>query len=235
MASNNVFYDLDIFPDHIEFLESYEQCTDFSDAVLAKVKELEAILDEKATPVSKIEDKARKDFKDNPAFKNQFKETFGDTFLLMYEAGESLPFPVIIAMIDELRKLAVDLENTIHDRAKRESLTNSESINDKKMAQVMHKRIRDVWDNIRAIAKMMFKDEDDNPLILPVIKARPGNYAAAPTKTYAFFFEGNEEPFYMHPYVAKKLGIYRDKITYMDVVEYAFAHPELVTVKEVML
>src|SRR5688572_32066038 len=152
MQGSNVFYDLGIFPDHLDFLDDYDACVKFASAVEGKVKELEEVLDEKAKPVSKIEDEARKQFKDNPAHKEQFKQNYGQLFLDLYEDGENLPFPQIFAMIDELRKLAQNLENTVHDRAKRESLTASETLNDKKMAQIMHKKVRDVWDNIRAIA-----------------------------------------------------------------------------------
>jgi len=224
-----VFYDLEIFPDHLGFLDSADNLKSFEYAVKAKVEELETIMDEKATPTAKLEDTARKEYRDNPAHKKQMKEATGETFGILYEMGESLPFPVIYGMIDELRKLAQDLENSIHDRAKRESLTMTETISDKKMAQVQHKRLRDAWLPIKQIASLMYE------LTLFTIKSRPGNYAASPAKTYAFFFPNEDEEYYNFRVVARRLGIYVEGIMYMDVIDYADAHPELVQVKEVLL
>jgi hypothetical protein len=229
MQGGNVFYDLEIFPEHLNFLDGPENIKAFEIAVLAKVGELEAILEEKATPTSKIEDRARLDYKQNPAFKKELEENTGEIFTLLYEMGESLPFPVIIGLIDNLRKLAQDLENSIHDRAKRESLSMTESISDKKMAQVQHKRLRDAWQPIKQIALLMYE------LNLKQIASKPGNYAASPAKTYAFYFPGEEEPFYNFRVAARRLGIFVEGIKYMDVLEYAIEHPDEVEVKEVVL
>jgi len=233
MANNgsgaNVFYDLEIFPDHLAFLDDALNLKKFEQAVKVKVDELEEILEEKATPTSKIEDKARNDYKSSPAFKETLKEHTSEVMGYLTELGETLEFPVVLGMVDELRRLAQDLENAVHDRAKRESLTMTESISDKKMAQVQHKRLRDAWQPIRSIAKLMYE------LDLFQIKSKPGNYAASLAKTYAFYFPGDDEPFYNFRVVARRLGIFTEGIKYMDVMEYADAHPDLVEVKEVLL
>lgn len=229
-TGSNVFYDLEIFPEHVEFLEDEDKLRSFEAAVKIKVDELESILEEKAQPTSKIEERARLDLKQNPEHKKNLKENTGEIMTFLTELGETRPFAEVLGMVDELRKLAHDLELAVHDRAKRESLTMTESIGDKKMAQVQHKRLRDAWTPIRAIAKMMYGIE------LFIIKARPGNYAASETKAYAFQFPGEEDIYYNFRYVARRLGIFVEgKTFYKDVVDYASDNPELVEVKEVIL
>lgn len=229
MQGGNVFYDLEIFPEHLQFMETEENFKAFEAAVLAKVGELEKILEEKATPASKLEDSARREYKENKQHKETLQENTKEMFDLLYEMGESLPFPVIYGMIDALRKLAQDLENSIHDRAKRESMSMSETVADKKMAQVQHKRIRDSWQPMRVLANLMWEYQAKQ------IASKPGNYATTITKNYAFFFPGEEEPFYNFRVVARRLGIFVEGIMYKDVLDYADEHPDEVEVKEVVL
>jgi len=227
MSAGNIFNDLEI--DVSSFMDGEKEARLFRDNVLAAAKELNKILDEQSTPASKIEAEARDQYKNNPEFKTQFNDTFKEALEVMYISCEELPLPVVVGLIDNLRKLASDLENTLHDRSKRESLTMTESITDKKLAQHQLKRLREAWEPIRKIFKLMFGLE------FPAINARTGNYAGSVTSTPAFYMPGSEDALFNPFAVARLLGIYFDKMTMMDVMEYCEKHPDKVTVKIVNL
>jgi len=219
----NVFTDLEIPVN--KFMDDESDGAEFARNVFIAAEKLEKILDEQSTPASQIEDSARDQFKRNPEFKALYKETFQEVLETMYVSCEEVPLPLVAGLADALRKLANDLDNTIHDRAKRESLSMTESITDKKLAHLQHKRLRESWEPIRKVLDLMFD------LKFPAIKARPGNYAASPTSTPAFYMPGSEDPLFNPFAVARLLGIYYDKMTMMDVMEYCEAHPDQVTVK----
>lgn len=222
-GQGNVFNDLEI--EVSKFMDSEKEAKEFMKAVYDAANKLEKILDEKSTPASQIEDTARDQYKNNPEFKVQLKEVFGEVLDTIYTSCEELPMPVVAGLAEALRKLATDLDNTLHDRAKRESLSMTESITDKKLAWHQHKRLRDAVEPIRKVLDLMFG------LKFPAIKARPGNFAAGPTQTTAFYLPGSEDPLFNPFAVARLLGVYYDKMTLMDVIEYCDKHPERVTMK----
>jgi hypothetical protein len=223
MQASNVFSDLEIPVSN--FMDGEREAIEFKNAVFEAAEKLEKILDEQSTPASQIEAAARDQFKTHPEFKTQLKDTFGEALSLMYLSCDELPLPVVAGLADALRKLANDLDNTINDRSKKESLSMTESITDKKLAHTQHKRLRESWDPIRKVIELMFG------LKFQAIKSRPGNFSAGITKTTAYYLPGSEDPLYNPFAVARLLDVYYDGMTMMDVIEYCEKHPELVTMK----
>lgn len=220
-----IFEDLEISTDG--FLNSREQAEIFKQEVFAKKDRLESVLDRKET-VTKIEDTAKKDY-NNPALphKAQFKETYEPLISALYDQGEQIPLPVLHGLVESLAALARDLNNTLHDRAKAEYINEASSENDKKLAQIQHKRLRDAWDAYRKFAETIFPG-----LKLPEIKAKPGNFQSAVGTTVAFKFPDTEEPIYNPRAVARRLGIYAEGVYLTDVLDWLEENdPEQIKVK----
>lgn len=225
--TSNIFHDLEI--PMTGFLDSKDTMMAFAKNVANAAKELEKTLEE-STSVSSVEDQAKADFNKNKEFKVQMDATFKETLKAIYESCEDLPLPVVYGLIGELKTLANDLSNTLNARARMEVVNVSPTTNNKKLAQLQHKRLRENWEIIRKLMKLLNKDLD-----FPAIKPRSGNFAVSAFDTYAFIFPGEEEPYYNYRAVAKKLDILHSHSTFMDVIEYAENHPELVQVVKVQL
>lgn len=240
MTDNNENFGGSIFEDlGIEFtretLTNYDAAKKFAEQVYAADEMLAGIMNPDVTPVSKIEDKARTDWRDNKEYRKTLKETFDETLTALYESGEKIELPLLYGLIDSLERLTSDLKNTLHTRAQMESSSMDESIIDKKLAQVLHKRLREAFQSSISFINMFVKAPDGKMIGIQGIKGRSGNFQAGVFDPIAFFFPGNEEPYFFHQAVAKKLGIYYDGITKMDVMEYAEKHPDLVTMKQMKI
>lgn len=225
--ATNIFADLDISTKG--FLDSKEDAIAFSKRVLAAAKELEDIMDTKQT-VSSVETEAEKTYRNSDTFQQEYRELFDEALATMYESCEEIPLPVVYGLIEGLEKLTKDLRNTLHDRAKRESIAQSANQANKKLAQTQHSRLRENYENVVKMVGMLYNVE------LERIKPKRGNYSApSMTDTYAYIFNGEEEPYYNPKAVAKRLGIYYPDIKFMDIMEYCEKHPDLISVVKVEL
>jgi hypothetical protein len=223
----NVFKDLEI--DIADWVTDPDGAKKLYTAVREAADKLEKILDSD-TSTSTIEVAARQEYRTNPDIKAQYKESYGELLEGIYQSAEDIPLPILIGLIDGVEKLVSDLKNTLRERSKFEAIHMTDSINDKKLAQIQHKRLREAWDTYRKFIKLFFGDE------YPGIKAKPGNYAASITDTIHYQIVGENNDGYYNPYtVAKLLGFHHNNITFMDIMEYCEAHPEQVVITKVRL
>lgn len=246
MHIGNIFQDLEI--DTTGFMDDPDAIKRFTKDVLEAEKFLVEILNSSGPSVSSIEEDAMREFKDNPAVKkavqkliinpcmaadkndtNTYLMTFEQTVNSLFEAAENADLSVAYGMMIALKKLSSDIENAIHDRAKMESTSQHDSLQDKKLAQIQHKRLREAWETYCKFVKLFHGME------LPKIKARPGNYAPSLTEHYQYQFPGEDDVMYNYRVVAQRLGIYYEGMKFMDIFEYCMDHPDEISVKKVSL
>jgi hypothetical protein len=148
------------------------------------------------------------------------RKVLRDPFNAIYEAAEELPIEQLAQLADELRKLAKQVEAVAYTRVVQE-LTATNGVVDKAILSDQYKRLRDSYNKIVDGWKALdiYRDATHLP-------AMPGNYGSTVGLIhYAFYFEGDDEPYLNYHSVCRRIGI-EPFHNLMDTVEYIKAHPE---------
>lgn len=230
MSSMNksIFEDLEI--DHSDMLTNPQA---FAKRVLAVAAELEATLNSSSS-VSKFEDQIKEDAKTFDA-SEQMQKIVKTLRNDIYEYCDSAPLEEVTIILENMRIAVREIETLFHSRAMYEATRSTSPLANKKVALYQHQRLRESWEVYRRFAQMMLTNEKGNPVMLPGIKAKSGNFGSglSPLKTYVFTFD-NGDSFVNHFAVMRKLGIHQDNSTLMDLLEYLEANPDApVSVSEV--
>jgi hypothetical protein len=212
--NKSIFEDLEI--DHSDMLTAPKE---FSQRVMKVVENLVATL-ESDSSVSKFEEQ----IKNSASSFEQSASTVGYIKMLredMYSHCDEAPLEEVAIILENLRLAVKEVENLFHSRSVFEATRSSSPLANKKVALYQHQRLREAWDVYRNFAQLML---DVN---LPNIKAKSGNFGSglSPLKQYVFTFE-NGDAFMNHFAVMRRLGIYKDGATLMDLLEYLEANPD---------
>ena len=213
MEDRNVYEDLEI---DVENMLSPNHIQEFVDSVMAKAEELEAIMADDSTSVSKLEANVKQQWLSDKAARPQLDKYFKGVSNKLYEDGETMEPHILYGLIADLRRLAYDMENQLHDRLKMDLAKDLSPLQDKKLAQVRHKRLREAFDVYRRFVKGFFNVE------VPKIKARPGNFTATLSDTLVFTYDGFD--FYNPKVVSNKLG--RTWVDFQDFMDWIDANPD---------
>lgn len=212
---SNVFEDLEI---PIDRITDKEYVKEFTNHVLAAAKKLESIMDEDST-VTKLERDAKTKWDADKVGNRKILDTyFKAASEKLYEDGETMDLHILYGLIQDLRRLAHDMELQLHDRAKRQLADVISPLQDKKVAQISHKKLRDAWSIYANFAKGFFGVE------VPKIRAKPGNYT--PTLTDSLIFRKDGSDYYNPRVICNKIGIdLGADAKYMDYVDFIEENP----------
>lgn len=219
--TSSAFEDIGVDPQEYNFLTK-EGAQPFAAAVMAAVKKLEDVMDSTAK-ISTVEADAYRKVKDNPALLKKAQAYVKDFDRKLFSDATEMPLEEILALVNVFRTIAHDLENVVHERSRIAAMETVDSLNDKKFAQMVHKRVRETWEPYRSFVKLFFKIE------LPTIKPRSGNYMPTITKYYQYIFPDGDT-YLVHTPVIKRLGI--SGTTFADLWDWLEENPDVIQVKE---
>jgi len=220
--NKSIFEDLEI--DHSDMLSDPDA---FSKRVQKVVAELVNTL-ESDSSVSKFEEQIKEDAK-NFEHSKETLNVIHDIRSTLYEHCDTAPLEEVALILENLRMAVREVETLFHSRSVYEATRSTSPLANKKVALYQHQRLRETWEVYRRFAQLMFDK------VLPSIKAKSGNFGSglSPLKQYMFTFD-NGDSFMNHFAVMRKLGIYKDGSTLMDLLEYLESNPDApVAVSEV--
>lgn len=212
---NVIFEDLEI-----DFKNMMKDPETFCSAVEAKAEELKGTLKENNSVEVFMKGLPKSTFN---------KAESQKPLLEIYEAAETMPLENLQELADLFRDYAKSIEALIYSRAIKE-ITSTQGVTDKQLIHDQYCRLRDSYAKVLKSFDILDIKHNGKPLA-----AMPGNYGSPvglSAPRYAFFFDGDDEPYINYRVVCRKLGI-EPFSTYMDTVDYLKSNPGLgVTVKE---